>query len=612
MNQAQKRAVEHVEGPCLVLAGPGSGKTLTVVNRIKYLIEERNVRPEEILVITFTKFAAQEMKQRLKTQMEGKNLPVTMGTFHGIYYGILKWAYHLGPQNLLSEEEKYQIIRRVLAQRESEIFDEEDFLLSLTTEIGIVKNNRLDIEDYTAKRCPAEIFRAVYKEYESQRKIEKKIDFDDMLVLCCDLFRKRPDVLRLWQSRFRFILVDEFQDINQVQYDVIRMLAAPEDNLFVVGDDDQSIYGFRGADVKLMFRFQKDYPGAKNVLLNVNYRSTGSILRHALRLIKRNTVRFDKDIRAERYNGMPLHIQETLDAKQEGEYVCTEIQKRRKAGVAPEQIAVLYRVHTDVRALAEQLVKQGIPFFMQETMPDLYQHFIARDLGAYFRLAKGGTNRADFLQVMNRPNRYLGRDSLAGDGADYLEEMRKYYEDKDWMQARIDQWEMDLRMIGKMAPYAAIQYIRKKIGYDDFLREYAQKRGRQATVFFEILSELEEAARPFAELEEWAEHVREYTEALRRQKQRRKTEPEGVRLLTMHASKGLEFDSVFLIQANEGRIPDPRALKEQGTEEERRLFYVAMTRAKESLKISYVKMKNGKEVAPSRFLEELSGFGPIM
>ncbi len=612
MNKAQKKAVEHVEGPCLVLAGPGSGKTLTVVNRVQYLIEECKVRPEEILVITFTKFAAKEMKQRLKAQTEGKNLPVTMGTFHGIYYGILKWAYHLGAQNLLSEEEKCRILRRVLEQRESEIFDEEDFLLSLAAEIGIVKNNRLDIETYTAKHCPAETFRAIYREYESQRKMEKKMDFDDMLVLCCDLFQRRPDVLKLWQSRFRFLLVDEFQDINQVQYDVLRMLAAPEDNLFVVGDDDQSIYGFRGADVRLMFQFQKDYPRTKNVLLDVNYRSTSSILRHALRLIGQNTVRFDKDIRTERHRGAPVHIQETLDAEQEGEYVCTEIQKRRMTGVAPEQIAVLYRVHTDARALTEQLVKQDIPFFMQETVSNLYQHFIARDLGAYFRLAKGGRDRADFLQVMNRPNRYLGRDSLAGDGADYLEEMRKYYEDKDWMQDRIDQWELDLRMIGKMAPYAAIQYIRKKVGYDDFLREYAQKRGQQASVFFEILSELEEAARPFAELEEWAEHIRKYTEALRRQKQRRKTESVGVRLLTMHASKGLEFDSVFLIQANEGRIPDPRALKEQGTEEERRMFYVAMTRAKESLKISYVKMKNGKEVAPSRFLEELSGFGPIM
>ncbi len=605
MNQAQKTAVSHGEGPCLVLAGPGSGKTLTIVNRIKYLIEVHNVRPEEILVITFTKYAAQEMKLRLQALMEGNRPSVTMGTFHGIYYGILKWAYHMGPQNILSEDEKYRMLREIISKQELEIFDEEDFLQGIALEIGRIKNNCLNIEEYEAKQCSIETFRNIYREYETFRKNAKKIDFDDMLVLCYDLFRERPDVLKLWQKKFRFILVDEFQDINQVQYDVIKMLAAPEENLFVVGDDDQSIYGFRGADVKLMFRFLKDYPQAKQLLLDMNYRSTANIVRHALHVIGHNEVRFDKAIRAQKKAGAALHIQETLDSEDEGAYVVSEIQKRMESGVPAEQIAVLYRVHTDVRALAGQMVKQKIPFYMRDFMPDIYQHFIAKDIKAYFRLAEGGRERSDFLLVMNRPKRYLGRAAMSGSGRGSFEELRQFYCDKDWMQDRIDQFEWDLKMMGRMAPYAALQYLRKKIGYDDYLREYADSRGVQPSEYFDVLSEIEESAKPFAATQDWFAHMQEYTDALRKQRQQKQTAPAGVRLMTMHASKGLEFDTVFIIQANEGRIPYKKSLKEQGLEEERRLFYVAMTRAKEILKISYVTVKSGKDALPSRFIEEV-------
>lgn len=605
MNQAQKRAIAHGEGPCLVLAGPGSGKTLTIVNRIKYLIEERKVRPEEILVITFTKYAAEEMRLRLKALMEGKRLPVTMGTFHGIYYGILKWAYRMGPQNILSDEEKYRMLRQIVSTMEVEIFDEEDFLQGIAMEIGVIKNHRLNPEEYVAKQCPAETFRSIYREYESMRKEARKIDFDDMLVLCYDLFIKRPDVLKLWQEKFRYILVDEFQDINLVQYDVIKMLAAPEHNIFVVGDDDQSIYGFRGADVKLMFRFLKDYPKAEKMLLDINYRSTANIVRHALQVIGNNEIRFEKKIRTQKPAGTALHIQETLDSEDEGAYVVSEIKKRLEGGIPAEQIAVLYRVHTDVRALAGQLVKHKIPFYMRDYMPDIYQHFIAKDIRAYLRLAQGGRDRADFLRVMNRPVRYLSRASVSDSREVSFDGLRKFYCDKDWMQDRIDQFEWDLKMIGKMAPYAAIQYIKKKVGYDGYLREYALGKGIQPEEYFDVLGELEESSKPCRTTEEWFAYIQEYTKELKNQKQKKQEVKAGIRLMTMHASKGLEFDTVFIIQANEGRIPYKKAIKENGVEEERRLFYVAMTRAKEVLKITYVTMKNGKDASPSRFIEEL-------
>ena len=604
-NQAQKKAIMHGDGPCLVLAGPGSGKTLTIVNRIKYLIEDRKVRPEEILVITFTKYAAAEMKLRLKALVEGRNVPLTVGTFHGIYYGILKWAYHFGPQNILSEEEKYQLVRRIVSRQEAEIFDEEDFLQEVVTEIGVVKNNRLDISQYEAKKCSSEMFRNIYCEYEALRKKARKIDFDDMLVLCYDLFVSRPDVLKMWQQKFRYILIDEFQDINQVQYDVIKMLAEPERNLFAVGDDDQSIYGFRGADSRLMFAFQRDYPECEQILLDVNYRSTSNIVNNSLKVIAHNEIRFEKAIRAQRAAGASLHVQEVRDSEEESGYVLDEIENRMKSGVKPEQIAVLYRIHTDARAMVEKLIERQIPFQMREHMPNLYQHFIAKDIRAYFRMAEGTWDRTDFLQIMNRPKRYIGRDSISGNRSVSFEEIRKFYCDKDWMQDRIDQFEWDIKMLGKMAPYAAIQYMRKKIGYDDFLREYAATRQMPVSDLFDVLSEIEEAAKPYQTFEEWFAHVEEYTNVLKIREQKKEMNHDGVRLMTMHAAKGLEFDTVFIIQANEGRIPYKKSLKENGVEEERRLFYVAMTRAKNVLKIVYVKAKNGKETSPSRFVEEL-------
>lgn len=603
-NEAQTQAIQHTDGPCLVLAGPGSGKTLTIVNRVKYLIEKQKVRPEEILVVTFTRFAAAEMKSRLCLVMGKRDLPVTVGTFHGIYYGILKWAYRMNQENILSETEKYQILRGVINKERMEIFDEEDFIQDIAAEIGKVKNNRIPLEEFVSEKCSADAFRNIYRNYEQHRKELKKIDFDDMLVLCYELFRSRLDVLAQWQKKFRYVLIDEFQDINRIQYDVIRMLAQPENNLFVVGDDDQAIYGFRGADSELMLGFGKDFPNAKQILLGMNYRSTANIVQNSLKLIENNVERYSKKLEANREGGSCLHIQEVKDPVEEAEYVLEEIQKCKENGIKEEEIAILFRVHTDARAVVEAMVERKIPFQMKEHLPNIYEHFIAKDIMAYFRLATGARHRQDFLQIMNRPKRYLGRDSVAGAKVSF-EDMRKFYCDKDWMIDRIDQFEWDVKMLMKMAPYAAIQYIRKRIGYDDFLKEYAFTHQINRSDLNEVLAEIEEAAKAFSSVEEWFAHVEEYTETLKvKEKERNRPRP-GVRLMTIHASKGLEFKQVFLIAANEGRIPYQKAKTDKEIEEERRLFYVAMTRAKDFLKICYVKIKNGKEVTPSRFVDEL-------
>lgn len=607
LNHAQTEAVAHNEGPCMVLAGPGSGKTLTIAKRIEYLLMKHKVRPEEILVITFTKYAAREMKERTRRICGPSSYAVTFGTFHGIYYGILKWAYRLNQSNLLTDEEKYRMLKTLLIQvewdQEPETDEEKDYLQELAIEIGNVKNNCMDIEIYEPVKYTTEKFRTLYKAYEDAKKKCRKIDFEDMLVQCRELFTKRPDILKKWQDKFRYILVDEFQDVNQAQYDVVRMLAAPQDNLFVVGDDDQSVYGFRGAKPGIMRDFMKDYPQAKQVLLDVNYRSTGYIVKGALRVIGNNKMRFEKKIEAFQKADETVHVQEVKDPVQEAEYVLERIREYQGKGIAYTDMAVLYRTNVDARTMSELMMEYQIPFTMKEHLNNIYEHFIAQDIISYFHLSQREYDRKYFLQIANRPNRYLSRESMKNRGVTY-ESLREYYKDKEWMLDRIDQLEWDMKMIENKTPYAAIQYIRKHMGYDEFLKDYAAYRKVSPEELFSVLEEIWQNSKGYRTIKDWFEHVERYEKVLKEQNKKNKT-TDGVNLMTMHAAKGLEFDTVFVIEANEGSSPYKKAASDEEIEEERRLFYVAMTRAKRKLIISYVKEKNGKEMNPSRFVSEL-------
>ena len=607
LNHAQTEAVAHNKGPCMVLAGPGSGKTLTIAKRIEYLIMKHKVRPEEILVITFTKYAAWEMKNRTRSICGPSSYAVTFGTFHGIYYGILKWAYRLNQSNLLSDEEKYRILREILPgidwDQEPEADEEKDYLQELAIEIGNVKNNCMDIEEYEPVKYTTEKFRKLYRTYEETKKKYRKIDFEDMLIQCRDLFMKRPDILKKWQEKFQYILVDEFQDVNQAQYDVVRMLAAPQDNLFVVGDDDQSVYGFRGAKPGIMMEFMKDYPKARQILLDVNYRSSGYIVKGALRVIGNNKIRFEKKIEAFRKPDETVHVQEVKDPVQEAEYVLERIREYREKGVSYTEMAVLYRTNVDARAMSELMTEYQIPFVMKEHLNNIYEHFIALDMISYLRLSQGEYDRKYFLQIANRPNRYLTRESMKTGNVSY-ESLRRYYRDKDWMVDRIDQLEWDMKMICDKTPYAAIQYIRKRMGYDEFLKEYAAYRKISSEDLFAVLEEIWQNSKGYGTIKEWFEHIESYGKMLKEQN-KKNGEKEGVNLMTMHAAKGLEFDTVFVIEANEGSCPYKKAIADEEIEEERRLFYVAMTRAKRKLVISYEKEKNGKDLLPSRFVSEL-------
>ena len=614
LNRGQDEAIKHGNGPCMVLAPPGSGKTLIVTERTRYLIEESGVRPDQILVITFTRYAAREMKERFERLTAGKNYPVTFGTFHSIFYGILKCAYGIGANNLMSEKESSVLLQEVLDQTDiestPEVEDEEELVRELLREVGMVKNGLCHLKDFHSKYLTQDEFAEVFRSYEHQKKELKKFDFDDMLVQCYALFRKKPEILQGWQKRFQYILIDEFQDINRVQYEVIRMLAAPRYNLFVVGDDDQSIYGFRGAKPELMLYMKQEFPSLRTISLTVNYRSTEFITGAAARVILHNDTRFYKRVQSFRGRGQNVHVQEVLDEQEEAQYVTEEIQKKLDQGIKPGEIAVLFRAAVQARMISEILSEHRIPFEMRDYVTNFYRHFIVKDIMAYLQLAAGKRDRSLFLTICNRPLRYLARNSMENRQVNF-EDLRKFYCDKDWMLDIIDQFDVDVRMMKNMAPYAAIQYIRKKIGYDDFLKEYAEKHQISWKQRMDVMAELEERSKNFKSYDEWEIHIAKYTQELEEQQAKaRKIKGERenkVQLMTIHSAKGLEFEDVFVIHANEGEIPHQKAEKKDEIEEERRLFYVALTRAKNNLCISYITQKNGNSIKPSRFVEELLG-----
>lgn len=614
LNRGQDEAIKHGNGPCMVLAPPGSGKTLIVTERTRYLIEESGVRPDQILVITFTRYAAREMKERFERLTAGKKYPVTFGTFHSIFYGILKCAYGIGANNLMSEKESSVLLQEVLDQTNiestPEVEDEEELVRELLREVGMVKNGLYHLKDFHSKYLTQDEFAEVFRSYEHQKKELKKFDFDDMLVQCYALFRKKPEILQGWQKRFQYILIDEFQDINRVQYEVIRMLAAPRYNLFVVGDDDQSIYGFRGAKPELMLYMKQEFPSLRTISLTVNYRSTEFITGVAARVILHNDTRFYKRVQSFRGRGQNVHVQEVLDEQEEAQYVTEEIQKKLDQGIKPGEIAVLFRAAVQARMISEILSEHRIPFEMRDYVTNFYRHFIVKDMMAYLQLAAGKRDRSLFLTICNRPLRYLARNSMENRQVNF-EDLRKFYCDKDWMLDIIDQFDVDVRMMKNMAPYAAIQYIRKKIGYDDFLKEYAEKHQISWKQLMDVMAELEERSKNFKSYDEWEIHIAKYTQELEEQQAKaRKIKGERenkVQLMTIHSAKGLEFEDVFVIHANEGEIPHQKAEKKDEIEEERRLFYVALTRAKNNLCISYITQKNGNSIKPSRFVEELLG-----
>ena len=603
-NSSQQRAIAHLSGPMMVLAGPGSGKTSVIVERTAYMINEGDISPANILVVTFSRAAAKEMKERFLSFTRQKYTPVTFGTFHGVFYGILKQAYGFTAANILSDEEKSGILKELALNYGGDLAEEGDFAEEVAKEISVVKGNKISLEHYYSSCCPDEVFRQIYQGYREACQSRRKLDFDDMILYCYELFTQRKDILAAWQKKFQYILVDEFQDINQLQYDIVRMLAQPQNNLFIVGDDDQSIYHFRGARPEIMLNFNRDYPEAETVTLNVNYRCSGQILASAMKVIGENKKRFSKKLSTPNQAGDAVMIREFQNPREEYLTVVSELRERLENGEKIEDTAILLRTNQEAEGLVGALMERQVPFNMKEKLPNLFHHWICRNLLAYMHFAAGEKNRKYFVEFMNRPNRYISRDALSLSPIVDFEELKEFYKDKDWMCDRITTLETHLRVLKGLAPYAAINFIRKGMGYEEYLHEYAEYRKIKPEELSEILDRLTESTRGMNSLEEWEAYIEDYTTKLEEQARRAEQEREGVLISTLHGVKGLEYDFVYILNVNEGSMPYRKAVLEPAIEEERRLFYVGMTRARKKLALCYVRQQYEKKREPSRFLKE--------
>ena len=492
--QAQTEAITHYQGPAMVLAGPGSGKTTVITQRTNYLIEHYGIHPGNILVVTFTRAAAEEMKKRFLAMRKEQRTMVRFGTFHSVFFEILKYAYGLTGANIAGEEVCYGFLKEIISKIDLDVEDEAELLKSLTQEISIVKSEQILLEHYYSSSVSDEIFRRIYQEYQKKMTEKNLLDYDDLLVCTWELLTQRADICAGWQKRYRYILIDEFQDINKLQYEIIRLLAKPEYNLFIVGDDDQSIYRFRGAKPEIMLQFPKAYPDVHKIVLDYNFRCPGNIVKAAAKVIGRNVTRYDKQIREVKGEGEPIEFLKFPNQNQESLFIMKRIREYVSQGGQYDQVAVLYRNNMDARVISQRFMEYNVPFYMRDVIPNIYEHWIARNIIAYMKAAEGDRDRSVILQIVNRPKRYIGRECLDERTVDF-EKVRKYYEDKYWMIKKIDQLEADLTTLRRMDPYTAINYIRHGIGYESYLQEYADYRKIQAEDLLELLDQLLEGLR---------------------------------------------------------------------------------------------------------------------
>lgn len=599
----QKKAIEHGAGPLMVLAGPGSGKTFVITHRIKYLIEGSGINPAHILVVTFSRAAAKEMKDRFE-KLQGKS-HVTFGTFHSVFFSILKTAYGFSAEQIASDELRYTLIKELI--KKNEIVNEDINTLSgnLLNEIALIKQDNINIKNYYSNSIASDTFKKLYKEYEVELETRNKLDFEDMLSLTYELLSERKDILTAVQNRYQYILVDEFQDINFLQYNIIKLMAGKKQNITVVGDDDQSIYRFRGARPEIMLGFERDFRNVSKVFLDINFRSTTQIVDASTKLISFNSKRFPKTFEANNGSGAPVSVIEFKNPFAEVNSIIKDIKEYIKAEQDINNIAVLYRTNLSPRLLIERMMKNNIPFTIRDSIPNLFEHWVSKDIISYIKLAINLGNKNDLLRISNKPNRYISRDSLSSSKAN-IETLFDYYDDKSYMIKRIIELREHLRTIKNLKPATALRYIRNVVGYDEYIEEYCDMNGIESDDCYTVLGDLENSASEFNTFSDWFVHMEEYKEELIEARKKSNEDDIGVRLMTFHSSKGLEFDIVYIIDVNEGSVPYKKAKGADEIEEERRMFYVAMTRARHKLFICYCKENFGKSIGKSDFIVELS------
>lgn len=602
-NDAQKKAICHNTGPAMILAGPGSGKTTVIVGRIRHLIENLGIRPSSILVITYTKAAALSMQQRFIREMNGQILPVTFGTFHAIFYQIIKEHSNIKTDSLLSNDEKYQLIKSLFNKDEISNVTAEQILRC----ISLFKNG------FLLDQLPVPIpmiksdFEALYLKYCKKCYAAGKIDFDDMLLQCDQLLDLSSHILNKWQKHFTYILVDEFQDSNLIQYEVIKKLALPESNLYVVGDDDQSIYGFRGANPGIMQQFLTDYTNSTKITLKINYRSRKEIIHAANQIIMNNQNRIYKEIISgiivDRYSSVnAVTVKSFPDNKEETRYIIERIMGLYQM-FPYEEMAIIFRTNQEAELFTGYLDKNRIPYYLSTGNKSVYDHFIIQDIIAFLELATGNWERKYVLAIMNKPDRKLSRIHFLTEVVDMktIEDCLK----KNGNHKQADTVQLLSRQIQSMSnlsPFLALNMILRGIGYEKWLSEKASDNRTLYESYQKILDELILTAKKFQKIENFLSYL---VTAADNRNRSHSSKQEGVALLTMHGSKGLEFSYVCIPNVNEGNIPHGKMPMKESEEEERRLFYVGMTRAKTALDILYLQGTKEHPRLPSRFIKPL-------
>lgn len=602
LSDSQQAAVDHTEGPCLVLAGPGSGKTHTLTERIASLVAREVTSPERILVITFTKAAALEMKERFMRRIGGES-PVVFGTFHSVFYQILRQEVSYREYRLMDARMKAQILREVFVSCKMDV-ENEEALSVMEREVSFLKNTMCSPTEFSSAYFRDGQIARLFEFYEARKHAYHLFDFDDLLTETYTLFQEDPQVLARWQKRFSYLLLDEVQDMNALQFAIVQLLAQPHENIFAVGDDDQSIYAFRGSDPSIMLRFAEVYPTTKQILLAENFRCAETILTHSLRLISQNQTRFDKKICGMSKSAGALEVISCEDDVKEAETVIAHLIKRHKEGIAWEEMAILYRNHEQSEHVIALLEKMRLPYFVRDRLPNPYTHFVVCDILSYLRLHEKMLHRRDLFRIMNRPERGLMRASIEREWVTFSS-WKNFYHDQPQMVRIIDALEVDVGAMRKMSAFAAVMYIRKKMGYEKYLRASADDtvQWEQWSESLDFITSLAKTVRTVPQFLALCEENKERIDRLNANKEKERGARIG--LYSLHGAKGLEFDTVVILDCNEKIVPSKKATTDAMVEEERRLFYVGMTRAKEALLLCYVTSRRGKKMLPSRFLSEM-------
>ncbi|MGV8979806.1 ATP-dependent helicase [Clostridium sp.] len=605
LSKEQRAAVFSDRRNLLVTAGPGSGKTVVIVNRIVNLINEQNTSPKNIIVITFTRAAAINMKSRY-IAINGRDRVPFFGTFHGLFYKILKNYY--GEISIIDTLEVYKLIKNVLMSYLDEVSDEK--VKEVINGISVFKTSGDSMENFNPS-IDKGIFTAAYNIYEQYRKEKNLYDFDDLQIGCRDLFIKNYTVLTGYRALFKHILVDEFQDCDSMQVEILKLLN--EDNsIFAVGDEDQCIYGFRGSNPECMVKFSEHFEGGGKLPLSTNYRCPKNIVEISMNIIKNNLMRNEKDIVAFKEKDGGIAVLNNINENGQAEEISCIIQSSIEVQDKNySDNAILYRTNVECRSIIDIFIKKRIPFKLLDREYDFFQHFICKDIIAYLKLSIDSSDKFSFLKIINKPFRYISKLNLEklrrNNVREDCFEMLKEVEGIPVFQMKmLDKLKKDIHILNKLSLKSAIDSIVLSIGYHDYIKEYCTKFKIHLGEMEDVIDEFRQSIEGYNSIIAFLAHVDQVKEEI--SKGKKNGDEDAVILSTIHGVKGMEFKNVFLINCNEENIPHVNSM-DKNIEEERRLFYVGITRAIDNVWMCICKSVKGKVKETSRFVVECNIMG---